>query len=658
MQSVLPAEEAFASIRAMQRHLILISLLLSVIATATGWWWLRRQLLPLTEAAELLSQMRDGKIPHQPLPVRKMDEIGQLTDAFNGLQAASLAEQARAAEHAANTRLRRIVSYIPGVVFQYRLNPDGDGSFPFASDAITEIYGVTPEEMEKSASIIRKMVHPDDTSRFFNSLYGSAKAMTPWRIEYRIIHPSGSIKWLLVNAVPEPTSDETIIWYGFIADITETKAMEAELRQALDEHKRKDEEIERYRNHLEQLVSQRTADLELARADAERLARIKSDFLANMSHEIRTPLNGVLGMAHIGQRSCAEGSKARDAFAKIISSGTLLLGIINDILDLSKMDAGKLKIEATEVDLSSILDETLELMHGRAYTKGIVLELEESPDLPRTCKSDPLRLRQILLNLLSNAVKFTETGKVVLAAGLDESKQHLVFRVTDTGIGITDSQIDVIFNPFEQGDNSTTRKFGGTGLGLAITERIVKLMGGSIQVDSRPGQGSIFEVRLPYCASTLLPLNPFPEPLINAVDRPRPLAGLNILVAEDILINQEILQENLGEDGASVVVVGDGQQAVDCVRQNPPGTFDIVLMDIQMPVLSGHDAARQILVIAPELPIIGQTAHALPEDREACLADGMVDHIAKPIDPARLVELILKYTGGIRQPAETPPAQP
>jgi CheY-like chemotaxis protein len=317
-----------------------------------------------------------------------------------------------------------------------------------------------------------------------------------------------------------------------------------------------------------------------------------------------------------------------------------------------------LKIEATEVDLSSILDETLELMHGRAYTKGIVLELEESPDLPRTCKSDPLRLRQILLNLLSNAVKFTETGKVVLAAGLDESKQHLVFRVTDTGIGITDSQIDVIFNPFEQGDNSTTRKFGGTGLGLAITERIVKLMGGSIQVDSRPGQGSIFEVRLPYCASTLLPLNPFPEPLTIAVDRPRPLAGLNILVAEDILINQEILQENLGEDGASVVVVGDGQQAVDCVRQNPPGTFDIVLMDIQMPVLSGHDAARQILVIAPELPIIGQTAHALPEDREACLADGMVDHIAKPIDPARLVELILKYTGGIRQPAETPPAQP
>lgn len=651
MQSVLPADEAFASIRAMQRHLILISLTLSILATLISWWWLRRQLAPLTEAAELLSQMRDGNIPRQPLPVRKMDEIGQLTTAFNGLQDAIVAEEARAAEHAANTRLRRIVSYIPGVVFQYRLNPDGNGNFPFTSDAISEIYGVTPAEMEISAAAIRKMVHPDDTQRFFESLRASAESLSPWRIEYRINHPDGRLKWLLVNAVPERGSDESIIWYGFIADITETKAMEAELREALAEHKRKDEEIERYRNHLEQLVRQRTADLELARAEAERLARIKSDFLANMSHEIRTPLNGVLGMAHIGLRSSLANSRAHEAFQKIIGSGTLLLGIINDILDLSKMDAGMLKIESTQVDLPAMLGEMLELMRERATDKGIRLESRPAASLPPNCLSDPLRLRQILLNLLSNAIKFTESGQVVLEMGLDESQHQLLIRVSDTGIGITEQQLKSIFNPFEQGDNSTTRQFGGTGLGLTITQRLVKLMGGTIGVDSTPGRGSTFEVRLPYRASP----QDAPRTLRGIAELPgdnrKPLAGIRVLIAEDNEINQEILRENLNDDGASIVMVNDGQQAVDSVRQSQPGSFDIVLMDIQMPVLNGYDAARQIAALAPGLPIIGQTAHALPQDRESCLASGMVDHIAKPIDPAALTGLILRHTIGKRQPS-------
>jgi len=637
MQSVLPAEEAFAPIRTMQRHLLQLSLLLTILASIAGWWWVRRQLQPLGEVSELLSQMRDGQIPRQPLPIRQMDEIGQLTAAFNGLQEAIVAEEARAAEHAANTRLRRIVSYVPGVVFQYRLNPDGNGCFPFTSDAISDIYGVTPEEMQSSAAAIRKMVHPDDAQRFFDSLHSSSLAMGPWRIEYRIIHPSGQIKWLLVNAVPERSTDDSIIWYGFIADISETKAMEAELRQALTEHKLKDAEIARYRDHLEQLVSQRTAALEIARADAERLSRAKSEFLANMSHEIRTPLNGVLGMAHLGLRATPADSKAHEAFAKITSSGKLLLGIINDILDFSKMEAGMLKIESTTVELQPILDETLDLMRERATSKGISLELQRH-DLPPACQSDPLRLRQILLNLLSNAVKFTESGKVVLDVGLDGDE--LLLRVSDTGIGITESQIGIIFNSFEQGDNSTTRKFGGTGLGLAITERIVKLMDGSIHVDSIPGQGSIFEVRLPY-----RPAAQSTSPAHNAehlFPRLKPLNGLKILVAEDNEINQEIMRDNLTEDGASVVIVGDGQQAVDCVRQAPNG-FAMVLMDIQMPILNGLDAARQIAEIAPGLPIIGQTAHALAQDRAACIAAGMVDHIAKPIDPAKLVALIRQH---------------
>ena len=643
MQSVLPAEEAFASIRRMQRHLLFISLFLTLLATVASWWWLRRQMQPLAEASELLGAMRDGKISRQALPVRKMDEIGQLTAAFNGLQEAMAAEEAKAAEHAANQRLRRIVSYIPGVVFQYRLNADGSGDFPFVSDGIIEMYGVTPDEMAQSTQPIRKMLFPDDAQGFFASLNESAKKLTPWRIEYRINHPDGHLKWLLVNAVPELSVDNAIIWYGFIADITEIKAMEAELRLAIAEHTRKDAEIERYRDHLEQLVSERTADLELARADAERLAKTKSEFLANMSHEIRTPLNGVLGMAFIGLRSTSQGCKAHEAFTKINSSGKLLLGLINDILDFSKMEAGMLKLESTRVELTAVLGESVELMQERATEKGLSLHLKPAGDLPQVCQSDPLRLRQILLNLLSNAVKFTDTGSVTLEAGLAENQ--LLIRVTDTGIGMTDEQVSKIFNSFEQGDNSTTRKFGGTGLGLAITERIVRLMAGSIHVTSQPGAGSTFEIRLPYLPpSHPAVAAPMFTPANSQASNAKPLAGLKILLAEDNEINQEIMQENLSEDGASVTIAGDGQQAVDCIRQNPPGSFDIVLMDIQMPVMSGYDAVRQIALIAPDLPIIGQTAHALSQDRDACLAAGMVDHIAKPINPEQLVAMILKHT--------------
>ncbi|WP_428828139.1 ATP-binding protein [Azonexus sp. IMCC34842] len=628
MQSVLPADEAFASIRAMQRHLLIISLGLTGLAILISWWWLRRQLQPLSEASELLAAMREGKIPRQPLPIRQMDEIGQLAAAFNGLQEVIVAEEARAAEYSANQRLRRIVSYIPGVVFQYRCDAEGKASFPFASDGINEIYGVQPEALTQSSEPIRQMLYPDDAARFFESLNESARTLTPWRIEYRIKHPDGRIKWLLTSALPEAGSDHSITWYGFIADISETKAMEAE--------------IIRYRDHLEQLVSERTADLELARAEAERLAKTKSEFLANMSHEIRTPLNGVIGMAHLGLHWSAEGSKAHDAFSKITHSGKLLLGIINDILDFSKMDAGMLKIEDTAVDLRSTLNESIELMQPRATAKGLMLALCPAAELPASCRGDPLRLRQILLNLLSNAVKFTAAGSVTLEAGLDNDQ--LLFRVTDTGIGITPEQNAKIFNPFEQGDNSTTRRFGGTGLGLAITNRIVRLMGGTIRMESTPGDGSCFEVLLPY--RPLPAAQPVTQQVLgnNTDDQSKLLAGLNILVAEDVDINQEVMREILEEVGATVTMADNGQQAVDQIRQSAPHAFDVVLMDIQMPVMNGHDAAREIGRLAPNLPIIGQTAHALAEEKAACLSSGMVDHISKPIDPDQLFAMILAHT--------------
>ncbi len=388
-------------------------------------------------------------------------------------------------------------------------------------------------------------------------------------------------------------------------------------------------------------ISQRKA-LDAARdralAEAERLARVKSEFLANMSHEIRTPLNGVLGLAQIGMRDSAGRGSASETFAKIVQSGKLLLGIVNDVLDFSKIEAGKLKIEAVPMQPVEVLREVATLMHERAKAKGLSFKIRKAPDLPVTCLGDPLRLGQILMNLLSNAIKFTQTGSVTLEVAREG--ENLLLRIGDSGIGMTQDEIERLFRPFEQADGSTTRRFGGTGLGLAITHRLVQLMGGSIRVDSVAGEGSRFEVRLP-CTETLQAL-PARSPVWMR-DTLLPLSGMNILVAEDNAVNQEVIEDILSSDGAHVTLVGNGREAVDKVVQLGGDAFDIVLMDIQMPEMGGHEATRRILEIAPNLPVVGQTAHAFAEEKAACLAAGMRAHIAKPLDPSALIQLILQY---------------
>jgi PAS domain S-box-containing protein len=379
---------------------------------------------------------------------------------------------------------------------------------------------------------------------------------------------------------------------------------------------------------------------EKALVAAENLARARSEFLANMSHEIRTPMNGVLGFANIGYRNYKDSEKARNAFEKIIASGNQLLGVVNEILDFSKIDAGKLQIEETEMSVAAVLEQSLALVADRARAKGLDLRLEKLGELPDSCVSDPLRIGQVLLNLLTNAVKFTDAGGVTLTAA--RMGGQLVFRVTDTGIGMNEEQLSFIFNPFQQADGSITRKFGGTGLGLAICKRLVELMKGEIRVESRPGAGSSFEVRLPYVEQAGHGASSARGDSGAEALPDKPLAGISILLAEDDLINQMMLEVNLIEDGARLVMVGDGKAAVDRVISDGPGAYDVVLMDIQMPVMDGYEATRRILELAPELPIIGQTAHAFDEERDKCLAAGMRAHIAKPIDPQALVRLVLR----------------
>ncbi len=375
-----------------------------------------------------------------------------------------------------------------------------------------------------------------------------------------------------------------------------------------------------------------------ALAEAENLARLKNTFLANMSHKIRTPLNGVLNLALIGQRDSAAGSAAHATFSRLREVGRHLLAVVNDILDFSKIEAGKLAVERVAIDLGSVIDDAVGFAAEKAHAKGLAFRLRKAADLPAGCLGDPLRLTQVLINLLDNAVKFTDRGGITLTVGRDGGQ--LLFEVVDTGIGMSAEQTDRLFNAFEQADGSTTRRFGGTGLGLAITERLTDLMGGSIRVDSMVGSGTRFEVRLPL-AEAAPPARPVPIEAAPAAG-PR-LAGLALLAAEDDAVNRLILDELLGREGAQVTCVDNGLQAVERVERDGAEPWNLVLMDIQMPVMDGHTAARRLRELAPGLPIVGLTAHAMEEERNRCLASGMVEHATKPIELDKLVASILRH---------------
>ncbi|MDP3540303.1 MAG: PAS domain S-box protein [Azonexus sp.] len=395
-------------------------------------------------------------------------------------------------------------------------------------------------------------------------------------------------------------------------------------------------ELSAHREHLEDLVTERTVDLQAARQNAERLSKVKSEFLSNMSHEIRTPLNAVLGLAQAGMRSNA-GRKCGETFSRIMESGELLLSIINDVLDFSKIEAGKLNLESRPISLDRLIGRAVDLTAERARTKGIRFCVKKDRDLPTACMGDEVRILQILINLLSNAIKFTEQGSVTL--NISRLGEQLVFRITDTGIGMSEEQVSHLFSAFEQADSSTTRRFGGTGLGLVISQRLLDLMNGSIRIDSEPGRGSIFEVRLGYTAAVApTPALAFAEP------SGRRLSGLHILAAEDNEINRMVLEELLIDEGVELTCVENGQQALEMIARTGADSWDVVLMDIMMPVMDGHEASRLLQETAPGLPVIGLTAHALEDEREKCIASGMVEHVAKPFSLDQLVEVIRRHT--------------
>ncbi|MCC6580371.1 MAG: response regulator [Phycisphaeraceae bacterium] len=428
------------------------------------------------------------------------------------------------------------------------------------------------------------------------------------------------------------------------------------LAQALEEMRHRvdsrDRELRQWNNTLNERVQQRTSELQGAVEEAQRANQAKSEFLANMSHELRTPLNSILGFADLIRRGASNREEEHREWGQIIhASGSHLLTLINDILDLSKVDSGRMEIEKIPCNPVEVVAEVISVLRPHATEKGLTLNVSYATAMPRTIQSDPTRLRQIIMNLVGNAIKFTTTGGIRLEVSLiqNPATPRLRIKVQDTGIGITDEQMAKLFKPFSQADSSTTRRFGGTGLGLAISKRMTEMMGGSITVLSEQGKGSTFTVEI--ATGPLDGVDMISQPIWESTHRRQaehlPSASTtlshkpSVLVVEDGTTNRKLACLLLRRAGAQTDEAENGKIAVELASANH---YDIILMDMQMPVMDGYTAARKLRDAGYRGPIIALTANAMRGDEKKCRDAGCTGYLSKPFDPRKLIATIVQHT--------------
>ncbi|MDP3537851.1 MAG: PAS domain S-box protein [Azonexus sp.] len=477
----------------------------------------------------------------------------------------------------------------------------------------------------------------------YKSLWGNLTQGRSWSGQFSNRRKTGEIYYEYLHV--SPLRDEAGNTTHYLA-----------VKEDVSEKKRVAEELGHYRQHLEEMVAERTVELARARDAAEVASIAKSTFLANMSHEIRTPMNAVMMLTHLLRQTSLDANQ-QDKLSKIASSAEHLLVVLNDILDISKIEAGKLVLEATDFSVSDVMDKALALIRDKASAKGLELNCTIDAKLPSELHGDPTRLAQALLNYLANAVKFTDSGSVSLTASLleqDSDHVRVRFEVADTGPGIAPEVAARLFQNFEQADGSTTRRFGGTGLGLAITKRLVEMMDGDVGLESASDAGSVFwftaRLKRPISRMTL-PANAVSagadEDSAEMALR-RDFSGIRVLLCEDEVINQEVMLEVLQELGFKVDIAENGAVALGLALHT---CYGLVLMDMQMPVLGGLDATRGLreMPAYADVPIIAMTANAFEEDRRDCYEAGMNDFLAKPVDTDILFATLLRWLNAGRK---------
>lgn len=588
----------------------------------------------LNELKEIADEVGRGNFSRLA-PIHSKDEIGQLAEAINRMILSlkvsedrvrsmneGLEETIRLRTHELtliNARLSQsqqmyhdLVNTIDGVVWEATI---GGSGYTFVSERASTMLGYNLNDWKAKLHFWQSIVVPEDHKIFEQENYFSPEGKRDRQLEYRVTKADGSVIWIkdYVKVIP-PKDGEPGKLRGIMVDITERKQAEIKLLSA--------------------------------QAEAIKATQAKSEFLANMSHEIRTPLNAIIGMSELAMDTDSR-TELEDYLKTVKLSADALLALINDILDLSKIEAGHLKLEESDFDLRQHCENAVELAAVSIKNKKIELKMDVADGVPQRLRGDAGRLMQILLNLLSNGIKFTNHGSVTVricgATQLPNRNYKVQFEVEDTGIGMTEKEMSHLFSPFTQADSTTARKYGGTGLGLCITKKLLELMKGSIRVRSRKGVGTVFsfdlELEPSVGRSQSLTLESEKAAEIN-------YERLRVLIVDDNATNQKVIERFLKKIGCRVEVAGNGEEAIAAFRR---GGLDLIFMDCQMPELDGYEATRIIRSIEKEsksesrLPIVALTAHALSGDREKCMQAGMDDYVSKPVSLNTLKQTIERW---------------
>lgn len=510
-------------------------------------------------------------------------------------------------------RFRSMTEHVPGIVYEWYSRLDGsEAGFTYISPKVRDIFGIDPELLLQDMTLVSHAIHPDDQQEFARSIMEAVRTRSRWEHQARLVLGDDEVHWLMGMSSPVEWDDERVVYHGVLMDVTAER---------------------RYRD-----------ELMAAKERAEAASRAKAEFLSIMSHEIRTPMNAIIGLTHMLLEENPRPEQVEN-LSTLRFSAENLLALINDILDYNKIEAGKIQLEEIDFDLHDLLQSIIRTAQYSGQEKGLQILQTLEGEVPRWVQGDPTRLAQILSNLLSNAVKFTHRGQVELSVKRldpgDEVECLLEFRVTDSGIGISEDNLARIFEYFTQADESITRSYGGTGLGLAITKALAERFGSEIRVESQVGVGSSFSFQL-YLPYRTQPLGDTGTQL--AMPERMSLSGCRILLVEDNPVNVMVAEKLLRKWGAEVDTASNGFEAIERVQLH---NFDLVLMDIQMPLKDGYAAAREIRALYGDkflrLPIIALSAATTDDVLIETVRAGMDGFLPKPINPTELRRKIFRY---------------